>query len=144
MEIKPIPEEDLDQLATLYEQLVEEKSDPAVLQAVYRETCQEPHYFLFGAYEGPRLLGTFCLTRCFDLTGDCRYYYNMENFVVDQNTRHLGVGRTLLSYAETFVQQSGGSYINFTSSSSRKAAHQFYAACGYDPEAVKGFKKSFS
>ena len=39
------------------------------------------------------------------MTGDARYYYSMENFVVDEKQRRCGVGRFLMAYLEEYVKE---------------------------------------
>lgn len=143
MEIREIKRDELPQLSRLYEQLVDETVDINVLCHAYDEIENDPHCLLIGVYEGDHLVATASLTRCFDLTGDTRCYYSMENFVVDRNYRRKGVGTRLMAYLEEYVKAHNGRYINFTSSVAREEAHSFYSSVGYASDCVKGFKKTF-
>ena len=140
--IHPITDKDLPELAGLYGQLTGTKPDLTLLAERLGEVRQEPLYTLFGVYDDEdRLIATASLTRCFDLTDDCRPYYNMENFVVDEACRRKGAGAFLLRAVEDFARAQGGRYINFTSAPSRTGAHRFYEAMGYRMDATRGFKK---
>lgn len=142
--IKKVEHKDLPKLFELYNQLIGEVGKYDNMCAVYDEIKDDPHYQLFGVYNADdELIATACLTRCPDMTGDARYYYNMENFVVDEQQRGRGVGRRLMEYLENYVKDNDGCYINFTSSMKRKEAHAFYRAMGYKDDYVKGFKKTF-
>lgn len=144
MKIKKLKDKDIPKLFDLYCQLTETKGDYEKMCKVLEEIQNDPKYSLFCVYsDEDELIATASLTRCFDLTGDARYYYSMENFVVDENHRGKGVGKFLMKKLEEFVAENNGSYINFTSSYSRKNAHAFYEKLGYAPDYVKGYKKVF-
>ncbi len=144
MKIQALKEKDIPKLFDLYCQLTETVGDYYKMQKALDEIKGNPHYHLFCVYsDEDELVATASLTRCFDLTGDARYYYSMENFVVDEKHRGKGVGKYLMQKLEEFVKENNGSYINFTSSFSRKNAHAFYEKLGYAPDYVKGYKKVF-
>ena len=143
MHVKMVSASDLDVLNRLYGQLDHQKADKEVLAAKFGEISKNPNYLLFGLYDGDLLIGSASLTKCFDLTGDCRDYYTMENFVIDKSHRRKGAGRMLLAFLEDYVASHDGRYINFTSSAARTESKAFYKACGYDADGVRGFKKLF-
>jgi len=144
MKIQAIKDKDIPKLFDLYRQLTETTGDYEKMCKALEEIQGNPHYHLFCVYnDEDELIATASLTKCFDLTGDARYYYSMENFVVDEKHRGKGVGKYLMKKLEEFVVENNGSYINFTSSFSRKNAHAFYEKLGYAPDYVKGYKKVF-
>lgn len=145
MVIKEVEREDLPKLSDLYRQLVGYAGDYDNMCAVYEDVRNNPNYLLIGVYDDAgELVATASLSRCFDMTGDSRYYYSMENFVVDEESRNSGVGQMLMEYLENYIKENNGSYVNFTSSTERKGAHAFYKKMGYKSDYVKGFKKTFS
>lgn len=142
--IHEIQERDLSSLSRLYDQLTGEPTDQKKLHSVFKEIEKDSHYVVFGVYDDTeKLIATATLSKCLDLSNDVLFYYNMENFVVDKDHRHEGIGKLLLKELENYVIQHHGRYMNFTSAASRAPAHAFYKACGYDPNDVKGFKKRF-
>lgn len=144
MVIHEITEKDYRNLHKLYEQLIEAPCDYDKMLTVLKEIQGDSHYQLFGVFDdADELVGTATLTKCLDLTGDARYYYNLENFVVEEKYRRKGCGRFLMQAVEKYVESENGAYINFTSSASREAAHKFYEQLGYPIDYVKGFKKRF-
>lgn len=143
MEIKDFQKDDITKLKDLYDDLIGSTSDIQDLSKALEEIEGKQYYKLFCLYARDELIGTASLTKCFDLTGDCSYYYSMENFIIDKNYRGKGYGSILLKFLEEYVIKEGGRYINFTSSSKRTQAHAFYQKNGYTPDYVKGFKKVF-
>lgn len=144
MKIQKLKDKDIPKLFDLYYQLTDVKGNYEEMCRVLEEIKNDPQYHLFCVYsDEDELIATASLTKCFDLTGDARYYYSMENFVVDEKHRGKGVGKFLMRHLEDFVIKNNGSYINFTSSYSRKNAHAFYEKLGYTPDYVKGYKKVF-
>ncbi len=143
MEIKELKEKDVPKLFDLYSQLIGKEGNYTKMCRVLNEIQDCPHYKLFCVYQDDELIATASLTKCFDLTGDAKYYYSMENFVVDERYRGKGVGTFLLQELEQYVSENDGSYMNFTSSMSRKDAHLFYENRGYHKDYVKGYKKVF-
>ena len=140
--IKRIEEQDLPRLKILYEQLVSKPSNPDMLLRRFREVRDDEHYLLLGIYDAEGVLrGSVSLSKCLDLSGDCLYYYNLENLVIDEECRRCGYGKELLKYCEEYVGTHDGHYLNLTSSMKRKDAHLFYERLGYGDYPVRGFKK---
>lgn len=144
MEIKELNAKDIPKLFDLYCQLIGRTGNYQKMCDGLKEIHFNPHYKLFCVYsDEDELIATASLSKCFDLTGDAKYYYSMENFVVDETHRNKGVGKFLLKALEQFVIDNDGSYMSFTSSITRKSAHSFYEKLGYSPDYVKGYKKTF-
>ena len=144
--IHSIEEKDLQNLHNLYCQLEEDwTSDINDMIRVYNETKEDSHYKLIGIYnEADELVGTVTLSKCLDLTSRARFYYNLENLVVDEKYRNQGYGKCLLQYAEEYVRSDDGRYINLTSAVKRKQAHEFYYKNGYPRNYTVGFKKNIN
>lgn len=135
---------DMSKLFDLYTQLIGYDGDFDKMISVLKEIQSDEHYSLFCVYtEKEELIATATLSKCLDLTADARYYYAMENFVVDALYRRNGVGTFLMKSIEQYVKKNNGSYISFTSSAARHVAHSFYEKLGYEKDYVKGFKKRF-
>ena len=44
---------------------------------------------VFGIFDDEdKLAGTITLSKCLDLTAKARFYYSLENLVIDENYRH--------------------------------------------------------
>ena len=55
----------------------------------------------------------------------------VQALAVDANTRHGGVGKSLMEAAETWAMQRGFASVSLASSITRNGAQAFYAAIGY-------------
>lgn len=65
----------------------------------------------------------------------------LENVIVKNSCRGLGIEKKLMEYIEDFSRKESCYYIIFVSSKTRKEAHKFYESLGYNLDAVQGFKK---
>lgn len=65
------------------------------------------------------------------------YYESMINILglaVDVNYQRRGIGRALMEAAENWGKEQGISKARLNSGASRKSAHEFYRAIGYNSE----------
>ena len=133
---------DLPQLAGLYDQLVKEKTDRDRMKEIFIKLDKCDDYFLLGAKTGNNLLvGSIMGIICLDLLKQGSPFMVMENLIVDSKWHGKGAGKLLLAEIESIARKRNCIFIQFCSSSYRKAAHKFYEACGYDPNEVHGFRK---
>lgn len=68
------------------------------------------------------------------------YYESMINILgiaVSSDYRRQGIGRALLSRAEEWGEENGVKIVRLNSGGSRKEAHDFYRAMGYDDEKMQ-------
>lgn len=56
---------------------------------------------------------------------------------VSRDNRRQGVGRALITCAENWAKEQGINIVRLNSGSSRKEAHEFYRAMGYDDEKMQ-------
>ncbi len=142
MRVEKITANDLPKLARLYEQLVEEETNQDRMKGIFikMDTCDD--YYLLGAKtENNLLVGSIMGIVCLDLLKQCRPFMVMENLIVDSKWQGKGAGKLLLAEIESIARKRNCIFIQFCSSSYRKAAHKFYEACGYDLNEVHGFRK---
>ena len=98
---------------------------------------------VFGIFDDEdKLAGTITLSKCLDLTAKARFYYSLENLVIDENYRHQGYGQALMQYVEDYVRRHNGRYVNLTSAVHRTDAHEFYYRIGFPRNYTIGFKKN--
>ncbi|WP_336790223.1 GNAT family N-acetyltransferase [Paenibacillus sp. MMO-177] len=132
--------QDLQNLAELFEVLMEVPSNIEAMGRQLAKVTKDPHYFLAAACDGDKVIGTAMGIECYDLVGDCRPFLVVENVVVNPDYRGQGVGKMLMQRLEQFAEERVCSYIIFVSSGYREQAHRFYRALGYSSE-NQGFKK---
>lgn len=68
------------------------------------------------------------------------YFASMINILglaVSCDHRRQGVGRALITCAENWAKEQGINIVRLNSGSSRKEAHEFYRAMGYDNEKLQ-------
>lgn len=68
------------------------------------------------------------------------YFASMINILglaVSLDHRRQGVGRALITCAENWAKEQGINIVRLNSGSSRKEAHEFYRAMGYDNEKMQ-------
>lgn len=68
------------------------------------------------------------------------YFESMINILglaVSRSHRRQGIGRALITCAENWAKEQGVNIVRLNSGSSRKEAHEFYRAMGYDNEKMQ-------
>lgn len=68
------------------------------------------------------------------------YFQSMVNILglaVSNDHRRQGIGRALISRAENWGKELGINTVRLNSGNSRKEAHEFYRAMGYDDEKLQ-------
>ena len=71
---------------------------------------------------------------------DVLYYPTMANILglaVASDFRRKGIGGALLNHAEQWAQENGITLMRLNSGGTRKEAHEFYRAQGYDDEKMQ-------
>ena len=139
MDVGDIIRDELPQLAALLRELTGLATPPDRLGAAHAALAANPGARVLGARHEGRLAGAACGFLCPDIVGACRPFLVVENVVVAPAWRLLGVGRLLMDALEGWARQRDCSYALLVSGPTRREAHAFYAALGYEPCA--GFKK---
>ncbi|MFC4775215.1 GNAT family N-acetyltransferase [Paenibacillus sp. GCM10023252] len=139
--IKKVQEIDLPQLGALYEQLTGQLSNHDKMLTVYHKMAETPDYTLIGAYQNDELIGSVMGVTCYELVGDCEPFMVVENVIVSDLHRGLGVGKLLMAAIEDIAREQSCTVLMFVSSAYRKEAHRFYESIGYAGDVVRGFKK---
>jgi predicted N-acetyltransferase YhbS len=137
-----ITRDDLCELAKLYEELIGKPTDLERMFESFEKIEKSSEYILIGAKdEKGNLLGSILGVICFDVLGECRPFMVIDNVIVKNGFRGLGVGRKLINYMEAVARTRNCYSIMLVSSFRRKEAHEFYEAVGYANDFVRGFKK---
>ncbi|WP_435169107.1 GNAT family N-acetyltransferase [Paenibacillus glycanilyticus] len=141
IEIREAGLRDLQDLAELFEVLMEVPSNIEAMGRQLAKVTEDPHYFLAVACDGDKVIGTAMGIECYDLVGSCHPFLVVENVVVNPDYRGQGAGKMLMKRLEQFAEERVCSYIIFVSSGYREKAHQFYARWAI-PAIIKGLKNS--
>ncbi|EMB33247.1 GNAT family N-acetyltransferase [Treponema denticola] len=97
---------------------------------------------IFGAFVDDKLIGYVHIADY-----ECSFNDSLKNIMgiaVDPSYRKQGIGRALLTKAETWARDTGAAGIRLVSSVGRMEAHKFYEAMGYtSKKEQKNFRKIF-
>jgi GNAT superfamily N-acetyltransferase len=141
MKIGRLTEADLLALAGLYRQFWGEESCPEKMRTTFRRLTADPRYLLLGARDGGRLVGSAMGIVCEELYGDCQPFLVVEDVIVDETHRRLGIGAALMGELERLALKSGCSYVILVTESDREDARRFYSSLGFGADTHRGFKK---
>lgn len=144
VEIKEIELESLEQLADLYQELMNQRSNSDKLEQVFNVIKADNRYILLGAFVDGELMGSLMGIMCHDLIGECKSFMVIENVVVSSRARRQGVGKKLMLAIEEVAHERDCLYIILVSGEQRKEAHIFYESLGYRDEKVEGYRKYLS
>jgi len=137
-----ITRDDLCELAKLYEELIGKPTDLEKMVESFEKMEKSSEYILIGAKdEKGNLVGSILGVICFDVLGECRPFMVIDNVIVKDGFRGVGVGRKLINFMESVARAKNCYSIMLVSSLRRKESHKFYEAVGYDKDFVRGFKK---
>ncbi|MBD7911860.1 GNAT family N-acetyltransferase [Clostridium cibarium] len=140
--INKICTKDITELADLYKELLYVEANLEKMKKTFHWIDSNNNYILLGAKDDDNnLVGSVLGVICQDIIGSCRPFMVIENLIVKNNYRRLGIGKSLIDYLENYASELNCSYTMLVSSSYRKSAYKFYQASGYDIDSVQGFKK---
>nr|WP_145160541.1 GNAT family N-acetyltransferase [Paenibacillus terrae] len=142
--IREITKADLNDLSRLYEELMDHPTNYEKLVEVYQVMQANGNYHVLGAFKDGILAGSVMGIVCQDLVGECRPFMVIENVVVSDRFRRLGIGKQLMMNIEAIAGEKNCSYVIFVSGGQRKEAHAFYEKLGFKDEKVEGYRKHLS
>lgn len=127
-------EADLPAILSLYAQLGQD--DGSVLprheaERIFSKFRSYPDYRLHVACSGDRIIGVFALLIMDNLGHRGAASAVLEDVVVAEMVRGLGIGRRMMEYAHDLCRQKGCYKMTFSSNLNRDAAHRFYQALGF-------------
>jgi len=132
---------DAEAITTLYRELTTQ-SPVDVLPERISDVSNNPNTYLTVCEDNDgEILATALLTLCDDVMFKQQPFALLENVVVNKDYQREGIGKSLMEHIEEFCLQHNCSKIMLLSNSDNRAAHDFYTAMGYDPDAKLGFIK---
>ncbi len=134
-------EKDLNEVAILYESLMDKKSDIDDIIEKFSLMKKNDNYILIVAEENNKVVGTVMGVVCPTMLSNFNAFLVVESLIVDKNCRGKGVGKAMLLELETRAKSMNCSYLILVSGSHRKEAHKLYEAMGYAKDGAKGFRK---
>lgn len=141
MIIRDMIVEDIPQLEQLYRQFWGEASSIERMSKQFNKLQKNDSHVILSAIEDNKLVGSVMGIICEELYGDCKPFLVLENMIVDENYRKIGVGKALISELEIIANQKGCTQVIFVTERNRVDAVKFYESVGYSSQTHLGFKK---
>ncbi|MGL5867883.1 GNAT family N-acetyltransferase [Clostridium chrysemydis] len=142
MVVEKLKKEDIKELLELYKELIDTKNDISISKETYEKILKDDNYYLAVLKKDNIILGSALAVSCFNLSmGGCTFIV-VEDVIVKENTRGLGIGKKLMKAIDDFAKSKNAAYSILVSSSHRKDAHKFYENIGYT-DSVLGFRKIY-
>lgn len=144
LRIRRATTDDLSALLELYRQLARFPpgslpTDMTTAGPVLARILGDPARRLIVAETGGRVVGTADLVIVPNLTHDGRPWAIVENVVVDDDSRRVGIGQELMTDVVRAARSAGCYKVQLLSRNDRGEAHLFYEAIGFTQSAV-GFR----
>ncbi|MCF8068849.1 MAG: GNAT family N-acetyltransferase [Desulfobacterales bacterium] len=141
MEISPVTEKDIHELAVLYQQLISNEISIPKMKKNLEENKDNSNHLVLAARENGKVIGTLLAVTCDMLFGQCKSFMVIEDVVVDEDHRRSGVGAALMHYIETYAKDNNCSYIMLITDIDRIGSQNFYRSLGYKTDEYCAFKK---
>ena len=142
MEIAALREDDLTELALLYQQLVPNDISLARMSETFKRNSNNENHLILAAKLEDKLVGTLLAVVCEMLFGQCKSFMVIEDVIVDGEKRRIGIGRALMQFAEEYARKRNCAYIMLITVADRLGSQQFYRSQGYATAEYRAFKKS--
>jgi ribosomal protein S18 acetylase RimI-like enzyme len=127
-------EYDLPSILSLYAQLGQDDGSVLPLDEanrIFARIKSYPDYQLHVATAGDRVVGVFALLIMDNLGHLGTPSAILEDVVVTEEFRGVGIGKTMMDYANDLCRQKGCYKMTFSSNVNREAAHRFYESLGF-------------
>ena len=142
MNIRRLKEDDIGALERLYQQFWNEKSNVQLMKKQFSELSRNDDYIFLIAEIDNSVVGSTMGIVCYELYGECQPFIVMEDLVVDEDFRKIGVGKALVDELESLAKQKNCYQILFMTEADRKGTIKFYESLGFDSKVNVGFKRT--
>ncbi|MEI6208546.1 MAG: GNAT family N-acetyltransferase [Desulfuromonadales bacterium] len=132
--LREATEHDLPALLLLYAQLGQDDGRVLPLEdarRIFARFRDYPSYRLHVAEMDGKPVGTFALLVMDNLGHMGTPSAILEDVVVDESLRGMGIGKKMMEYANLLCRQQGCYKMTFSSNMNREAAHLFYESLGF-------------
>lgn len=128
--IRPLVESDHAEAVRLLGTLNPETPLPLVRSRLENILTNHPHYQIVGAFVDGRLAGVcgaWIATKVW-----CGLYLEIDNLVVDPESRSAGIGTCLIRHLETLGREKGCEIVVLDSYTANHASHRLYHRLGFE------------
>ena len=141
IEIRELKEDDIESLEKLYRQFWNENSNVHSMKMQFSTLSTNADYVFLIAEVDKKIVGSIMGIVCYELYGKCEPFFLMEDLVVDECHRRIGVGKALVYELEKIAKQKGCYQILFITEANRKNTIKFYESIEFDSKKYIGFKR---
>ena len=107
----------------------------------YELIKDNPNYIVLCANYEDRIVGSLIGIINIDFKGECNPFMVVENVIVSEEYRRMGIGNSLIESIEKVAIEKGCSFIILVTGMHRTWAQKFYESFGFKGDIVKGYKK---
>ncbi len=149
-DIRLATEEDVPRILDLYRELtisfsqveMSRSPSPDDYRKAFAEICADPRHELFVAEYQGEVVGTVVLLIVPNLSHSATPWALVENLIVGQKHRGMGLGKMLLEHVIARAKEKGCHRIELCSDRRREEAHRLYRSVGFEALAY-GFRIYF-
>ena len=149
-DIRLATEEDVPRILDLYRELtisfsqveMSRSPSPDDYRKAFAEICADPRHELFVAEYQGEVVGTVVLLIVPNLSHSATPWALVENLIVGQKHRGMGLGKMLLEHVIARAKEKGCHRIELCSDKRREEAHRLYRSVGFEALAY-GFRIYF-
>ncbi|MCB2290876.1 GNAT family N-acetyltransferase [Clostridium sp. CS001] len=109
----------------------------------YELIKDNPNYIVLCAKNEGKIVGSLIGIINIDFKGSCKPFMIVENVIVSEECRRMGIGNSLMASIEKVAIEKGCSFIMLVTGMHRTWAQKFYESVGFKGDIVKGYKKFF-
>lgn len=143
--IESLNKKDLPGLKKVYEEGFKSAAgDINLMKRAFPEIKDNKNFTILCAKKDAEVVGSVMGVVCMELFGNCKPFMVVENVVVLQNHRRLGIAKMLLTNLEKCAKELDCSMMLFVSSKHRNEAHKLYDSLGFGNDSVNGYRKQLN
>jgi GNAT superfamily N-acetyltransferase len=135
IQIRNAAESDLPELLRLYRGLDADGRDVLDMVAavtIFRRAVANPNHAIYVADIGGVIVGTFALLVMENLAHRGAPSAIVEDVVVDEQRRGVGIGKAMMEFAMAAARSRGCYKLALSSNLRREQAHEFYRSIGFE------------
>lgn len=142
LEIREAGIADLTDILRLYAQLGQDDGttlSPKEAEELWREMIAHGDHRIWVAESEGKVVGTFSLLRMVNLAHLGAPSAVVEDVVVDESCRGLGIGKAMMGRAMEIAREKGCYKLTLSSNARRTDAHRFYETLGFRRHGISFF-----
>ena len=145
IDITRLSKNDLDGLKKLYDTGFQGLySNIAKMNENYELIKNSSSYIVLCAKDGDKIIASIIGIINIDFKGECKPFMVVENVIVAEEYRRMGIGNKLMAQIENIAIKNKCSFMMLITGAQRTWAQKFYESFGFKGDVVRGYKKFVS